>query len=94
MKKVIFAAAAAGVLTVAATAFAADAIDAGGKARIAISAPAAAVVMAQARQVSLDSAGVFTAAVPAVIAGNVASTKVDGVKNVCLDSYCKTNLKM
>ena len=94
MKKIVSAAAAAGILTIAATAFAADAIDVGGKARIAIAKPAAALVMAQARQVSMDSAGVFTAAVPAVITEKAASAKAGGVKSVCLDSYCKTNLKM
>lgn len=94
MKKIIFAAAAAGILTVAATAFAADAIDVGGKARIAIATPTAAVVMNQARQVSMDSAGVFTAAVPAVVSEKAASAKAGGAQSLCLDSYCRTDLKM
>ena len=93
MKKIISAVAAAGILTVAASAFAADTIDMGGKASIAIAKPAAALVMTQARQVSMDSVGVFTAAVPAVISVQAASAKA-GVKSVCLDSYCRTDLSM
>ena len=88
------AAVAAGILAVAATAFTDDAIDMGGKASIAIAKPAAAVVMTQARQVSMDSAGVFTAAVPAVVSEKAASAKAGGAQSLCLDSYCRTDLKM
>ncbi len=76
-------------------AMAADSIDYAGRAAVAIAAPSFSIAHTAGRQVGFDSAGKFTAAYPkAVSLPHVTALDLTGVSHACLDSSCRTELKM
>lgn len=95
MKKIMTAVAAFSMIAASASmASAMDSIDFMGKTQVTIATPAKQVAIVNTPKVVFDSNGAFTAMVLTDAAPVAANAGVKDDARFCLDSYCRTNIKM